>query len=635
MTNERRKNMRRFIIPFLILTFLLTACGTFEVTLTNSNELTPTLAPDSLAAGPAPLGMSSTSTEIRQLLLESPFRWQTIFMDAQVTSPSESPQHMQVWVDQPTLSFRVLSGPADASAETLRAADGMSLLDLNLQTGESNLSPFLGESMDIPFTPQAPDLSSANVVESHPLSTSIGAHLGELLFPSDIAQNEGTFKPVGMEVIAYRLALIVEWAYIQNSLPSYRAWVDVSTGVLLRYQQFEKSGGTEVLSEVTVTRVDYNLPFSPELFSVNISAMPKFVSDPVEPSVVTVMPAPTSGTQDPLGSVYSFVADDSYPVRVMRLVSLPAACVTGASDCPEAEVIPTPVELTSSLQPLVWSSTHNEAAWAYPVNADQRIWTLYLFDPLKKSWKELVQMDRYMDPPMWSRDGAWLAFRVQNGQGGSEVFAVRRDGSDLKNLTATDKLPAEGQPYVMDAWLGENVVLRSSVPGQAGTVYLMRVEDGFVKPFFDTLLTKAQFIESPDGTLLAYVDYETNSQKQLVKIITPDGKTLRDLATFASGSVLGLAWSPDGAQLAFSHRTDSTSSVYVIDSDGRNLRQVYMSATDTQFVFSPDGKYLLVQTIDGTGEHLYSVDLSTLQSHLVQAPGIALNEAWMLPSWVR
>jgi Tol biopolymer transport system component len=129
------------------------------------------------------------------------------------------------------------------------------------------------------------------------------------------------------------------------------------------------------------------------------------------------------------------------------------------------------------------------------------------------------------------------------------------------------------------------------------------------------------------------VDYETNSQKQLVKIITPDGKTLRDLATFASGSVLGLAWSPDGMQLAFTHRTDTTSSVYVIDSDGRNLRQVYTSTTDTQFVFSPDGKYLLVQTIDGTGEHLYSIDLTTLQAHLVQAPGIALNAAWMLPTW--
>jgi len=88
-------------------------------------------------------------------------------------------------------------------------------------------------------------------------------------------------------------------------------------------------------------------------------------------------------------------------------------------------------------------------------------------------------------------------------------------------------------------------------------------------------------------------------------------KTLRDLATFAGGSVMGLAWSQDGAQLGFSHRTDGTSSVYVIDSDGRNLRRLFISTTDTQFVFSPDGKYTLVQTIDGTGEHLYSVDLPT------------------------
>jgi hypothetical protein len=623
--------MRRFIISFLTLTLLLTACGTLEVTLTNSDELAQTPASDSPAAGPAPVSMYSTSGEIRQLLLESPFRWRTIFMDALVTSNGESPRRVQIWVDQPALSLRVFSGPPDGSAETLRVADGMSLLDLNLQTGESSISPF-DAGADIPYTPQPPILSD-NSIESHPLISYMD-RLDMLVFPSDIAQNEGTFKPVAMEVINYRLALAVEWTYTQNSLPSYRAWVDVSTGVFLRYQQFEKSGGTEVLREVAVTRVDYDLPFPSSFFSPIVSVMPNFVSEPLVPASLAAAPTAFVGEDaDQLGLVYSFVAGDGYPVRVMRLVSLPAACVIGASDCPEPEVIKMPVELTSSLQPLVWSSTRNEAAWVYPINADQRIWTLYLFNPLDKSWKELAQFNRYMDPPMWSRDGAWLAFRVQDGQGGSEVFAVRRDGTDLRNLTASDKLPAEGQPYVMDAWLGENVLLRSGKPGGTGTVYLMRVEDGFVTPLFETLLTKGSFVESPDGSLLATVDYDSNSQKQLVKIITPDGKTLRDLATFASGSVLGLAWSPDGAQLAFSHLTDSASSVYVIDSDGRNLRQVYTSATDTQFIFSPDGKYLLVQTIDGTGEHLYAINLATLEPYLVQAPGIPLNESWMLPSW--
>lgn len=619
--------MRRTITLFLILTFILTSCGTLEVTLTNSDELAATPASDSPAAGSVPLGLDATSDEIRQLLLDSPYKWTTLFMDAQVTDANEAPRRVQVWVDQPALSFRVLSGPADGSAASLRAVDGMTQLDLNITTGESSIAPFSGG--DIPYTPQPPVLGD-NTIESHLLSSAVDSRLGTLLFPSDIAQNEGTFKPIGMEVIAYRLALIVEWTYIQNQLPSYRAWVDVSTGVILRYQQFEKSGGTEILSEIIATRVDYDLQFPSSLFSPVVSAMPNFVGDPLETVNVIVTPA-ASVESDPFGWVYSFVADNSYPVRVMRWVKIPASCVVGESECPKAEVIKMPVALTSSLQPVVWSPARSEAAWTYPVNADQRIWTLYLFDAVDSSWRELVQMDRYMDPPIWSQSGEWIAFRTQDGQGGEAVYAIRRDGSDLKNLTDSTDLSAEGRPYVMDAWLGESVVLR----GGTGTVYLMRVGDGLARPLFETSLTKAPFIESPDGTLLAYVDYDSNNHKQVVRIITPDGKTLRDLATFASGSVLELKWSPDGAQLGFIHYTESASTVYVIDSDGRNLRQVYMSATDTHFIFSPDGKYLLIQTVDGTGEHLYSIHLETFKPNLVQAPDIPLNESWMLPTWTK
>lgn len=623
--------MRRITILFLILTLLLTSCGTLEVILTNSDELAQTPASDSPAAGPVPLGMDATSDEIRQRLLDSPFQWTTLFMDAQVTDANDFPRRVQIWVDQPALSFRVLSGPLGGSAESLRAVDGTTQLDLNIITGESAIAPFSGG--DIPYTPQPPILGG-DVIESHPLSSAVDSRLGTLLFPSEIAQNEGTFKPIGMEVIAYRLALIVDWTYIQNQLPSYRAWVDVSTGVLLRYQQFEKSGGTEVLSEIIASRVEYDLPFPSSLFRPVVSGMPNFVSDPLETVNVIVTPA-APVEADPLGWVYSFVADNGYPVRVMRWVRIPASCAVGASECPEAEVIQMPVALTSSLQPIVWSPARSEAAWTYPLNADQRIWTLYLFDPQEGTWRELVQMDRYMDPPMWSRSGEWIAFRTQDGEGGEAVYAIRRDGSGLKNLTESAGLPAEERPYVMDAWLGEHAVLRSGKPGGAGTVYLMRVSDGLVKPLFETTLAKASFVESPDGTLLAYVDYDNTSQKQLVKIITPDGKTLRELAAFASGSVLELKWSPDGTQLGFIHYMDNASTIYVMYSDGRGLRQVYMSTTDLHFVFSPDGTHLLVQTIDGAGEHLYTINLSTLEPLLVQAPNIPLNESWMWPTWVK
>ena len=133
---------------------------------------------------------------------------------------------------------------------------------------------------------------------------------------------------------------------------------------------------------------------------------------------------------------------------------------------------------------------------------------------------------------------------------------------------------------------------------------------------------------------IATEDYDTDSRRQVVKILTPDGSTLRDLATFSGGSILGLAWSPDGLQLGFIQVTDTNASLYVIDRDGRNLRQAYNGAdTGAAFVFSPDAKYVLVQTIDGTGQHLYAIELSTLDYRLVQVPGVALNEAWSYAAW--
>lgn len=625
--------MRRAVFPFLILTLILTACGTFEVSLTNSDQLASTPASDSADAGRAPLSMDSASAEIRQRLIESPMNWRTIFMDARVVSAGEPDRRVQAWVDQPALSARVLGGAADGSAESLRAVDGASQLDLNILTGESSMTPFSGGEAAPPFTPQPPALDD-NVIEPHPLSSVLGSPLDVLIFPSAIAQNEGAFKPVGMEVAAYRLALIVEWTYSQNQLPSYRAWVDVSTGVFLRFQQFDKGGGTDILSETTVSRVDYDLPFPAAFFSPIVSAMPDFSEDPLALAVSSVTPAAPAET-DPLGWIYSFVADHSYPVRVMRWVRLPASCAVGAADCPRPEVVKMPVPLTSALQPVVWSPTRNEAAWVYPLDPDQRIWTLHLFDAAAKTWKELAQMDRSMDPPTWSRSGEWLAFRAQDGKGGADVYVVRRDGNDLKRLTASPDLPAEGRPYVMDAWLGENLALRSANSDWTGAAFLMRVSDGSAEPFPEAALTNGPFVESPDGGLLAYVDFEDNSRKQLARTVTPDGKTRDDLAAFVSGIVTELTWSPDGGQLGFVHVTDDFSNVYVINRDGRNLRQAFASKTDAHFVFSPDGKYLLVQTMDGTGQHLYAVNLSTLESRLVQAPGVPLDWAWAFASLVK
>jgi Tol biopolymer transport system component len=163
------------------------------------------------------------------------------------------------------------------------------------------------------------------------------------------------------------------------------------------------------------------------------------------------------------------------------------------------------------------------------------------------------------------------------------------------------------------------------------------VEDGSVTPLFDTPLAKSDLVTpSPDGYFLAYT--EASDQNIALKLLTPDGKTARDLTTFQGGSIYPIVWSPDGTSLAFARFTSDPAGgqdVFVIRQDGSNLQQVYHSNSGSinSLSFSPDGEHLLFQDDDATGQHIFVVDLATLEQHMLQVPNLPLDWWWLAPSW--
>jgi Tol biopolymer transport system component len=332
--------------------------------------------------------------------------------------------------------------------------------------------------------------------------------------------------------------------------------------------------------------------------------------------------------------VYFFVSDHNYDNEKIQLMRVPGSCAAGLTSCPEAQIIPPPSGLNFSLTSLVWSSQGDAAAFSYPIRADGNRSALFLLDPESQEWKSLAEFN-FIDPPSWSPDGNWLAFRVQDGNGSDEIYAVRRDGTQLTNLSASEKLPAEGAPYALSGWINTNAVLHSR---SNGTLYLFRVEDSLVTPLFDTPLAKFDLVvPSPDGYFLAYTD--ASAQKIVLKLLTPDGQTTRELATFQNTSLYPITWSPDGTRLAFAAMTggdpDNGQNIYIIGSDGRGLQQVYQSrsASVAQIYFSPDGKYLLLQDDDAAGRHIFIVDLATLEQHMLQVSNLPLDWWWLAPSW--
>ncbi len=628
--------MRNVFFALVVCSLLLSGCGTFEIYVETTPSGNSALPSGAAAPTAEPtLSLNSTSEEIRTAMLESATNWKSIWMDGTVTynaMPQTDSQatilHEQVWIDLTTSRFRVLTGPANGEAEQFIASDGISIIHMDLKTGESQMSQMPEFARVGQFVPTF----QPGTVQPQPLWGQIGTTLSQLAFSSDLAQNEGVFKPVAMETIAGREALGVEWTETGYELPAFRIWLDAEKGIMLKLQSFGKDSRDVIYSDAAINTVSFDDVFADKLFK-SPSAMPKF-SDVAGIPLAADEPAPTASSDpDPLNYVYFFTSDHNYGNENVQLVRVPGSCVAGLIACPEAEVIPGPADLKFSLSSLVWAPNGNAAAFPYPISTDGNSARLFLFSPQTNEWIALADFN-FIDPPMWSPDGQWLAFRVQDGQGLDEIYVVHRDGSGLMNLSASEKLPTDGSPYVLNGWISNNVILR----GRNDMVYLMRVDDGMVKPLFDTPWAKSNFVPSPDGYFLAYMD--VNAQRAVLKLLTPDGNTTRDLATFEKSSIYPIIWSPNGTQLAFAKMTNDPANgqdLYVIAKDGTNLRQVYHStaASITDIIFSPDGRYILLQDDDATGRHLFVIDLNTMEKHLVQIPNIPLDWWWLSPSWQR
>jgi len=637
--------MKKLLLIFVSLTMLLSGCGTLEISFdvtpasAAGADITATPEPfDQIQSEPAPIKLSldSTSAEIQESMLESATKWNTIWLDGTVIwyDPTDTDQppkvyHEQVWIDQSVNRFRILLSSEDDAADTFKVSDGLTILEMDLTSGQSQSRPmpdFAKESHYVP--PLEPDVSYPN-----PLWGQIGTPLSELVYSANYAQSQGSFKPVAVENVAGRQALAVEWTYNQNQQPSFRAWLDVETGVILKLQELGKEGGEQVQSERVVNQVVYDAAFLETLFGLQFSEMPSFSDISGNPLSPTEPVPSISSEVDSLGQVYFFVTNHEYGHETVKLVRLPGSCVAGNTACPQVEDIELPYPIDFSIAPFVWSPDGRFAAFYYGNNLVQG---LFLFNPEDESWVKIADLP-FIDPPYWSPDSNWLAFRYQDGYGGEDIYVVRRDGSNLVNMTDTDKLPPEGRSYILSGWINDNIILRSGNPVAGGLVYLRRVGDGYTKPLFDIPWTKTDMVPSPDGSFLAYPDI--SDQKTMLKLLSPDGNTFRDLATFQSGSIYPILWSPDGTKIAFAKITAfepiSGQDVYIIGRDGLNLQQIYHSALGTiaTLAFSPDGQHLLLQDDDATGRHIYVINLSTLETRLLQVPGLPHDWWWLAPSW--
>jgi Tol biopolymer transport system component len=616
--------MKRFLFLFLI---ILTACTPVHGTSIPASLFDQTPAP-------ANLGLDSTPGQIQQAMWESAVQWKTLQLDGVVTWFSDGVPvqafHETVSLDPLNNRYKVeWNGILNSADKFLRVSDGSAIHHVNLNSGQVETFSYPDSARVGQYVP--PQVEG----EAHPnpIWGQIGTPLSQLAFPSDYSQNEGIFKALAKENIAGRETVVVEWRYTENSLPSWWMWLDTQTALILKLREFSKDGSGVIEAERTVNTVLYDTAFEDSLFALPSDLPTLAQATPV--GAVPVVTESASGSAEEAGELYFFLQPRKAG-QAIQLAKVSGICVSDPANCPPMEIVNVPFAFNFTINALSWSPDGKFAAFSYSDHPNGTPTKLWLFDPSANTWTSLAEFP-YIDPPFWSPDGSWIAFRTQDGLGAENVYAIHPDGSELKQVSAN--LPAEGRPYIMDGWYGGSILMRSALPGQQGSIYLVHPADGSTRPMFETVLTKASFVASPDASLLAYDEYDSASQVHVLKTMRPDGSNAVPLANFTGGSIYPLVWSPNSELIAFNYygsfsAGDPKAEVYVVGRDGSNLSLVYSGTTIGRLIFSPDGRYLLVEeTTSTTGGHLFVVDLLTLENRILQAPLLSTDYDWYAPSW--
>src|SRR5450755_2146030 len=236
---------------------------------------------------------------------------------------------------------------------------------------------------------------------------------------------------------------------------------------------------------------------------------------------------------------------------------------------------------------------------AYVVSSDDRdadearsaIWMV--------SWdaRQQLQLTRAADGterPKWSPDGRFLAFiAAPAGSDQSQIMLLDRRGGEARPLTSVtgdigkyawspdgkrlaiamqqgdeEKSP---KPIVIDAWQfkdDEDGYLRA---GRARHLYLLDIESQRL----DALTTDPEFNEdlpawSPDGRQIAFIKTKAkgpdqDGQTDIDVIEVRNGGTARKVARVYAPNTQKLAWSPDGALIAYLQGLEPKFNAYMQD----------------------------------------------------------------------
>jgi TolB protein len=167
--------------------------------------------------------------------------------------------------------------------------------------------------------------------------------------------------------------------------------------------------------------------------------------------------------------------------------------------------------------------------------------------------------------PAWSPDGSKLAF-TSNRDGNSEIYVVNRDGSGLRRLTTHPAID------VTPTWspTGNQIAFTSDRTGSP-QIWVMNADGSELhKITNESKCDRPTWSVSPNNEIAYASQTGAGFDIKIFEVASGATRTITD----GIGSNESPAFSPNGRHIAFTSTRAGKEQIFVIDRDGKNLRQI-------------------------------------------------------------
>jgi TolB protein len=227
--------------------------------------------------------------------------------------------------------------------------------------------------------------------------------------------------------------------------------------------------------------------------------------------------------------------------------------------------------------------------------------------------------------PAWSPDGRSIAFE-RGSAGPTRVFLMNADGSGQHLLFSEDAGLDDLRPSFSPD--GSRVVFsRCDFPGEECAIYAVKTNGRGLNAITHFNQSVSVFdlhpVYSPDGASIAFTSFNRGGVQVAAYLVSAHGTGLR-IVTPTALQAFDPSWSPDGQKLAFWSNccNPQNSEIWTVRPDGSGVQQLTFPGAEHDFapVYSPQGDKIAFErhTEDDSSEALVTMnadgtDLSAIQ----------------------